>query len=376
MRRILTSFIIISVFLLSACGGKEYAYLSNAQPTDSLTFRYASLIRYYHYPRYDVAEVRNPWDTTTVLHRYVLVPRSSILPDSLPKGTLIRTPLQRAVAFSSVHCGLLDQLKTLHAIVGVCDVPYVLLPTVLKGVSNGSIRNMGSSLSPDVERILAVKADGLLVSPYEKCNFSILEKTRLPVIECADYMETSAMGRAEWMRFYGRLFGRAAQADSLFIEVERRYNAIKKMVRKQQAPSLLVDRIDGAVWYVPGGHSTMGRIFQDAGANYLFANFKKNGSVPLSFEQVYQTARNADIWVMKYGQKVDLTYTALSKEDRYCQFDAYKHRRVYGCNTDHVPFYEEAPFRPDVLLRDIMHVLYPSLFPPNEPYRFYLPLNE
>ena len=42
----------------------------------------------------------------------------------------------------------------------------------------------------------------------------------IPIIECADYMETSALGRAEWMRFYGLLFGVAPQADSLFAEVD------------------------------------------------------------------------------------------------------------------------------------------------------------
>ena len=56
-----------------------------------------------------------------------------------------------------------------------------------------------------------------LCSPFrEQWRIRTGGKLNIPIIECADYMETSALGRAEWMRFYGLLFGEAQKADSLF----------------------------------------------------------------------------------------------------------------------------------------------------------------
>ena len=80
-------------------------------------------------------------------------------------------------------------------------------------------------MNPDMERIIDLHPDAILLSPFENSGgYGRIEKLNIPIIECADYMETSALGRAEWMRFYGLLFGAAPQADSLFAEVDSCYS--------------------------------------------------------------------------------------------------------------------------------------------------------
>ena len=119
--------------------------------------------------------------------------------------------------------------------------------------------------------------------PFENSGgYGRVEKLNIPIIECADYMETSALGRAEWMRFYGLLFGEAQKADSLFAEVEKNYNELKALVAPlSYAPSVISELKNGSAWYVPGGKSTSARIYADAGANYVFADDEHSGSVPL-----------------------------------------------------------------------------------------------
>ena len=73
---------------------------------------------------------------------------------------------------------------------------------------------------PTIEKIMELKPDAIMVSPFEQTGYGQLEKLGIPLLECADYMETSPLARAEWMRFYGRLFGAGTKADSLFNRVQ------------------------------------------------------------------------------------------------------------------------------------------------------------
>ena len=94
---------------LSACGGGRASQA--VEQGDTLALRYADNLTLVARDGYTVATLRDPWDTLRTLHTYVLVPREESLPDGLPAGaTVIRTPLQRAVVYSSVHCGLLHEL--------------------------------------------------------------------------------------------------------------------------------------------------------------------------------------------------------------------------------------------------------------------------
>lgn len=327
-----------------------------------MTFRHARLLHVEKFGNYSVARISNPWKAGETLHTYVLVPHDMPVSDRLPSGTVVKVPLQRAAVFTSVHCGLLSALGRLGSVAGVCDYRYVLLLSVRRHVESGKAKDLGASASPDVERIVSVNPDALLVSPFSGSGtYGKLAGTGVPIIECADYMERSPLARAEWMRFYGMLFGCAGRADSLFAVVERNYLRLKeRTAAMSRRPSLMCDLMQGASWYVPGGASTMGQAFKDAGAEYIFGGNNSAGSVPLSFEAVYDRALNADVWVMRCG-RAGVTYSSLKKErEAYSHFRPWRERRIYSCNTLEVPFFDESPFRPDYLLGDLVKILYPE----------------
>ena len=358
--------VILFIFLLallSSCGGKSKSS-SVIEAEKAIPLRYAENLSLSATEDYTIARLRNPWDTTRILHTYVLVDKKKSLPADLPEGTLVRTPLSKAVVYSSVHCGLLNQIGALKSIGGVCDLKYIKLQEVQDGCRTGSITDVGNGMNPDIEKIIDLHPDAIMLSPFENSGgYGRVEKLNIPIIECADYMETSALGRAEWMRFYGLLFGQAQKADSLFAEVEKNYNELKALVAPlSSAPSVISELKNGSAWYVPGGKSTSARIYADAGANYVFANDEHSGSVPLAFETVFDKRQNADFWLIKYNQAIDKTYKELEQDYApYTGFRAFKERNIYGCNTGKVDFYEDSPFHPDRLLKDLIKIFHPTL---------------
>ena len=352
-----------ALFLFAACGGRGKAPLAS-EGGDTLDLRHAANLTLVDYPGYTVATLRNPWDTLRTLHTYVLVPRDRPLPDSLPEGTVVRTPLSRSLVYSSVHCALLAELGAADAIGGVCDLRYIRLPFVHEAFAQGRLADCGNAMNPDVERIVELRPDAVLLSPYQDSNgYGRIATLGIPLVECADYLETSALGRAEWMRFYGRLFGVGRQADSLFAVVEDNYRRLKqRALLSSTSLSVLSDTKYGPVWYVSGGGSPMGRLYADAGGRYVFADEPTSGALPLSFESVLDRAGNADVWLIKYNRDHDLTYAGLRAEYAgYAEFKAFKQRNIYGCNAARVNFFEETPFHPDWLLSDLIQIFHPEV---------------
>lgn len=367
MKKILLSaYIVTWVLLLSACGGGSKTSSLQAEG-DTVRMKYSSLLQIVKHADYTVVTIRNPWDTLKVLHTYLLADREKPLPEHLPEGTIVRTPLQKSVIYSSVHCSLWSELDELKGIGGVCGLEYIKLPQIQEGCRNGSIVNVGNSMNPDIERIIDLRPDAILLSPFENSGgYGRVGKLNIPIIECADYMETSALGRAEWMRLYGLLLGKEAQADSLFAGIEKEYLTLTQQVKSQnlKRPTVISEMKNSSAWYIPGGNSTMSRLYQDAGADYVFAYLSNSGSVPLAFETVFDRGGNADIWLIKYNQPQDKTYSELERDYApYARFKAFQDRKVYGCNTNHVPFYEESPFHPELLLKDLIKIFHPELLP-------------
>lgn len=367
----------VTVLLLSACGGKNSTASGSAQG-DTIPLHYSSNLSLIDYEDYIVAQLRNPWDTAKILHTYVLVDKDQPLPQELPQGTLVRTPLSKAVIYSSVHCSLLKDFGALNSIGGVCDLKYIKLPEIEEGCRNGTIADVGDGMNPNIEKIIDLHPDAILLSPFENSGgYGRVEKLNVPIIECADYMETSSLGRAEWMRFYGLLFGKKTEADAMFAAVERNYKDLQELVKPISfAPSVMCDLKTSSTWYTPGGNSTIAKLYSDAGANYIFREDTHSGSLPYPFEVIFEKGQQTDFWLIRYNQPVDKTYGELEKEFApYAGFRPFKERNIYGCNTNRVPFYEETPFHPDWLLKDLIKIFHPSLLEGYE-LRYYKKLSE
>lgn len=357
------------VLALLSCSGPSTRQGGN----DTMTFKYATLPTIAEYDGYTVVTIANPWKQGRNLHTYILVPRNTQLPVHLPKGTIIRTPLQRTVVFTTVHSSLLMALNCQNSIAGVADLKYIKIPWIQEQVAKGRIADCGDGMSPLVEKIIDLHPDAILLSPFENSGgYGRLEEIGIPLVECAEYMEVSPLARAEWMRLYGLLFGCREQADSLFTVVEKNYNVLKhKTHQTSPGRSVLVDKQVGSVWYVPGGRSTIGQMIKDAGGQYPWADDEHSGSLSLPFETVLEKASDTGVWMFRYDNDEPITRELLlAEKEGYGMFGAFRTGEVYGCNTRMSLFYEETPFRPDRLLNDFIRMLHPEI-QGLEPLRYY-----
>ena len=369
MKKFLLSVQIVTlVLLLSACGGRSKTSSAFVNE-ETIPLKYAENLTLIKGNGYTEARLRNPWDTTRILSTYILVDKDKEMPDHLPEGTIVRTPLSNALVYTGVHCALIKELGAVKSIGGICELQYIKVPEIQEGCQNGTIVNAGEGTNPDIEKIIDMHPDALLLSPYENSGgHGQVEKLKVPIIECADYMETSALGSAEWIRFYGLLFHQSAKADSIFAIVEKNYNELKELAASQSVkPKVMCELKSGSAWYVPGGRSTTGKLYKDAGGDYVFEHYPNSGAVPLSFETVFDKAQEADIWVMKYNQPTDKTLSGIREDySPYTRFKAYQQKKVYGCNTAYRTYYEDFPFHPDLVLKDLIRIFHPSLLPDYE----------
>ena len=381
MKKRISYILILSVIvLLSSCGGHESRQQEDG---DTLALRYSSLLTIVEHDGYTVADISNPWKPGKLLHRYYLVPRndsqtSNLQPQTsnFQDGTVIEVPIQRAAVFTTVHCALLTELGLGSHIVGVADAKYIKVPYIQQQIAAGCIVDCGNGLNPVVEKIMDVKPEVIMLSPFENSGgYGKTEDIGIPLIECAEYMEASPLARAEWMRFYGLLFGESEKADKLFHEVDSSYTALKRQAQKAgEGRSVILDKITGSVWYMPGGRSTIGQMLQDAGARYPWASDEQSGSLSLPFETVLERGGESDVWMLRYSSNHNLTFDELLSEYHgYSQLKAFRNHEVYGCNVELSQFYEDTPFHPDRLLCDFLQILHPDIIGLPS-LRYFLPL--
>lgn len=349
--------VILSI-VFCACGQRKGGH--DSIKGDTLT-AHARLLTIVDAGAYRVADILNPWDTAEVIQRLVLYPRGAELPDDAPDGVRIETPVRNTVVFTSVHCAAIKELGALDAVKGVADAPFVKIAEVADGLRSGKITDVGSSMSPSYEQIMMVDPDVVLVSPYEG-DLGLQHKgANGAAVSMADWMESTPLGRAEWILLLGELYGEPERARGIFDAVVKDYNDIAKATAAEQSrPKVLTECLTDGVWYVPGGGSYMARLIADAGGLYPWGDDRSAGSLPLSMEQVYDRAADSDVWLIKtYGY--DLSLDDLGDENPvYRRFKAYADGRVYGCNTAESTLFEDFPFHPERLLRDYFLIFHPE----------------
>lgn len=389
--------------LMAACqGGKTAA--ADAEAGDTLEMKYAKLLTIVKHGdgeeasdeaecvdyQYAEAIIANPWKAGTILHRYILIPKGkegdktvAMLARRRSTGArcttdTVRTPLESNLVFTAPHCQLLTELGCQNAITGVCDKDYINIPDIKSRAQADAkvahpIMDCGSSMQPDIERIIALHPEALLISPFENSGgYGKLDKLRIPVIETADYMETSPLGRAEWIKLYGLLLG-SSKADSLFSAIEKEYLQLKAEAAKLPLGlSILTERKTGNVWYVPGGKSTMGILLRDAHARYIFADDTHSGSLSMSPEQIIAKGNQVDVWAFKY-----FGGNALTKQDLLAEYQGYQALKafqtgtVYETDTSCEPYFELTSFHPEILLREFIILSHPEAGDKFGKLRFY-----
>jgi iron complex transport system substrate-binding protein len=322
---------------------------------------------------YKVITINTPWPGATESIQYALVQCGAPAPEGFLEEQIITVPAQSIITMSTTYLPALDELGLLDRLVGIDDATYVSNPTVLKMAEDGKLASIGYGSGVNVEKVLELSPD--LVMTYgsgapEYDAHPVLLQAKQKVVINAEWMDTSPLGRAEWLKFIAAFFNKEADAEALFTQIAQEYQELTALAAAaSQKPTVFTGSAYQGTWYVPGGQSFAAAFLRDAGGNYLWSDDTSTGSLPLSIEAVFEKAQTADFWlnVGYVGSLDDLK----AMDARYADFAAFQNNKVWNNDAKTSPtggndYYESAVIHPELVLADLIHILHPDLLPNHE----------
>lgn len=346
MKRIILFFTLL--FFITSCDDVVRRDVSWNVSTTNL-MRHAQHVAMCETDSGTLITVCNPWDTAALLGQF-----------------LVDEPFQSVVCFSATQWSAFEQLGEVNRVKGVLEGRYVHDSLMRSLLETGKVQDVGTEAQTNMERLIALQPDIILFTPYlggrdVPWNVSTMPNTLS--FPFADYLETSPLGRAEWIRIVGILCGRRAEADAWFDEIERRYLSLKALCDSvEYRPTVFTDLPFNGQWYVAGGKSYIAQLFADAGANYLWADNEKSGSIPLDFESILAKAQHADYWRVANSTSRMMTYASLERDNElYALFDAFNKHRMMVCDIMETGYFEHSSMEPDALLADFIWFFHPEL---------------
>jgi iron complex transport system substrate-binding protein len=329
-----------------------------------------------NYDNFSILKVKNAYPEAKEVYTYVLHKENAQLPDSLNTYTKVQVPVKKIIVTSTTHIPSLEMLEMENTIVGFPSTHYVSSAKTRVLIDNGTIREIGNNQSLNTELILDLNPDiiiGFSVDGDLK-TYKNLEKNRQKIIFNADWTEKTPLGKAEWVKFFGALYDKNDEANTIFSKIKKDYNDALLLVKNiKNQPTILAGSIYEDQWYLPQGDSWAALFLKEANGNYLWKETKGTGSLALSFETVLDKAKDADFWINP-GQFTSMG-EILKTNSNYKYFKAVQNKNIYTSSskkgkTGGVIFYELAPNRPDLVLKDIVKILHPEVLPDYELYFF------
>lgn len=328
---------------------------------------------------YTLLTVRAPWPGSVKVFTYALVKETH--QKEIPEGVdaIVKVPLQSIVVTSTTHIPSIEMLGVENTLIGFPNLDYISSETIRTRIAQNHIKELGKNEALNVEVLIDMQPDAVIGFAVDAANTSLttLQKTGIPVLYNGDWTETHPLGKAEWLKFFGALYDKEALANQLFKEIETEYNRAKELASQiNQSPSVVSGAMYKDIWYAPQGDSWAAQFIKDANATYLWQDTQGTGSMSLPLEVAFEKGKDATLWI---GPGQFTSYQQLADNNQvYAKFDAFVHKKIYSFAntkgaTGGVLYYELAPNRPDIVLKDIIKIVHPTLLPDHELF-FFTPL--
>lgn len=359
---------LLSLLLIVGISCKKETPATAVTNSDTVnSVKYAKGLELYKYDGFTIVKVTNPWPDAGDNFTYVMYKKGAIVPDSLKQYTQVQVPLKTVVVTSTTHIPSLEMLGVENTLVGFPNTDYISSEKTRKNVDAGKVKEVGANESLNTEVLIDLSPDAVVGFSISSNNKSLnnLQQSGLTVLYNGDWTEQSPLGKAEWIKFFGVLYDKEAEAEKVFGQIEKDYNEAKALAQKATArPTAFSGAIYQDQWYMPQGGSWAALFLKDAYANYLWADSEGTGSLSLSFETVLDKAENADYWI---GPSQFTSLKQMTDDNpHYAQFKAFQNKKVYSFSNKKgakggLLYYELAPNRPDLVLKDLVKILHPEL---------------
>ncbi|GGG03697.1 ABC transporter substrate-binding protein [Dokdonia pacifica] len=389
-----TILVVISCCVLS-CKKEIKEHIPVTKNEHKVAIKHAVGFSITEFPDYTLLKVTGAFPESEDVYRYALVKEGTSLTTSSAENTeslanlleskkinaIVKVPLQSVVVTSTTHIPSLEMLGVDHTLSGFPHLDYISSEQTRTRIDAGEIKELGQNEAMNTEVAIDLNPDAVIGFGVDGQNKSLnsLERAGIPVLYNGDWVEKSPLGKAEWIKFFGALYGKTKEADSIFSTIETAYLDTKKLAQNvTNRPTVLSGAMYKDIWYLPHGESWPAQLIKDAGADYLWKDTKGTGSIALNIESVLEKGQDAHYWIAP-GQFN--SYSKLAEANKvYAQFDAFKNKKTYTFTskkgaTGGLLYYELAPNRPDIVLKDLVYYLHPELLPDYQPY-FYTPFED
>tara|TARA_R110002072_G_scaffold292200_2_gene460705 strand:+ start:17834 stop:18976 length:1143 start_codon:yes stop_codon:yes gene_type:complete len=375
--RFKTVFFLITLLGFASCKNEKNNTPETPSTTEeSIKISYAQGFSITDKGDHQIIEVTNPWPEAGKVFRYALVKDKVSFTSEETFDAIVQVPVQNIIVTSTTHIPSLDMLGETDKLIAFPNLSYISSENTRKRIDEGKITEIGNNESINTENVIDLQPDvmiGFAVNGNNK-TYETLQRAGIPIVFNGDWTEQNPLGKAEWIKFFGAFFNKMEEAHALFSEIETEYNAVKELAQTaDNSPTVLSGALWKDIWYLPEGNSWGAQFIADANGEYLWAESQGTGSIALNVETVIEKAQHADFWI---GPGQFTTYKELEDANNvYTQFDAFTNKKVYSFSslkgeTGGVIYYELAPNRPDLVLKDLVKILHPELLPDYELYFF------
>lgn len=361
------TFILFSLLFLASCISNKKTSLE-AFNQDIYTPEYAAGFKILGATNVQstLIQVFNPWQGAKEVEMSYFISRNGEQAPTGFTGPTIPAGAKRIVCMSSSYIAMFDALGQVNRIVAVSGIDYVSNPYIL--AHKDSIKDMGPEMN--YELLLGLKPDIVLLYGIGGAQTAITDKLKelsIPYIYMGEYLEESPLGKAEWMVVLSELTDSREKGIEIFSEIPKRYLSLKALTESVgQCPTVMFNTPWNDSWVMPSTKSYMAQLVADAGAEYIYKENSSNSSTSIGLETAYGLIQKADYWI-NVGSATSLDELK-TVNPKFADAKAVRERTVYNNNLRLTPtggndYWESAVIRPDVVLRDLIHIFHPELVP-------------
>lgn len=334
---------------------------------------YADNFSVAYFDHYKVVSVDRP-SPGAPSETYVLVqcgtPEPELGPE-LANAPRITVPVHSLFSGSTSQSPALVDVGGVDAVTGVARRDFIATPALIEHMQQTSVVEYETSGVVNVEAVVAAAPDVFMAGGGGEADVGRIAAAGIPVVNFAEWQETSPLGRAEWVKFMGLFFNAESKANEAFADVVGQYDAALALVAdvpESDRPLVLSGQSFNGTFFAAGGKSFIARLIHDAGGRYVFADDASTGSFQIrDSEQLIVAARDAKFWIqasIHYQTLADIE----ADDPRLAALPAAQSGQVWipdalkGPNGG-VQFYELGSMRPDLVLMDLISIVHPDRAP-------------
>ena len=310
----------------------------------------------------------NPWQGADDVAYKLLIDPNNAFTSTYDVQRIIDTP-ERILCMSSSHIAMLDAIGEVERVVGVSGMDFISNSYI--AANRATIGDIGYDNNINYELLLSLEPDLVLLYGINTAN-SVEQKLRelkIPFAYIGEYVESSPLGKAEWMVAIGEIVGLRETSIDTFNAITTQYNAVASRIKEHLGdtprPKVMLNTPYRDAWFLPAKSSYMVRLIEDAGGDTFTTEGEGNTSKPINIEQAILYATQSQVWLNPSG--CNSIAELVAQNPKFADTPPVTSSQIWNNNARQTPmggsdFWESGVVRPDIILQDLASILHPELY--------------